>query len=90
MSWHWDAVTREEVCYDENGQEYSRYNTITGKFRTLNPNAVSLEGSIAMFGEIIRRTIASAAQPQGYVPLSMRVDPATLRQAPHVHTGSGF
>ena len=42
-----------------------------------------------MFGEIVRQT-ASIVQPQGYVPLSMRVDPVTLRQAPHVHTGSGF
>ena len=90
MSWYWDARTREEVCYGEDGQEYSRYNTISGKFRTPNANAVSLEGSIAMFGEIVRQTIASTAQPQGYVPLSMRVDSATLRQAPHVHTGSGF
>ncbi|KAL8792547.1 MAG: hypothetical protein Q9195_004846 [Heterodermia aff. obscurata] len=90
MSWYWDAVTREEVCYDEDGQEYSRYNTISGKFRTLNPDAVSLEGSIAMFGEIIRSTIASPMQPQENVPLFMRVDPATLRQAPDVQTGSGF
>lgn len=33
MSWYWDASTREEVCYNEDGQEYSRYNTISGKFR---------------------------------------------------------
>ena len=90
MSWHWDASTREEVCYDEDGREYSRYDTIHRKFRTPNANAVSLEGSIAMFGEIVRQTTASTAQPQGYVPLSMRVNPVILRQAPHVHTGSGF
>ena len=89
MSWHWDASTQEEVCYDEDGREYSRYNIVSRKFRTLNANAVSLEGSIAMFGEIVRQT-ASTVQSQGYVPLSMRVDPVTLRQAPHVHTGSGF
>ena len=56
MDWYWDPHEEEEVCYDQHGHEYMRYDRKTKKiyYSNLKDLGMTAAGEVGMFGTLIK------------------------------------
>ncbi|CAF9940954.1 MAG: hypothetical protein HETSPECPRED_002694 [Heterodermia speciosa] len=86
MTWYWDAKTKEEVCFDEDGKECKRYNPATGGYRDCKLDKIHPNQAIGMYGEFLDEAelneAVSEALSMAFSEVSVNVAPPAVARIP--------
>ena len=81
MTWYWDEKMKEEVCFNEDGQECKRYNPATGRYRDFNLDNIHPSQSMGMYGEFFNEDVSEALS-MALSEVSVSVAPPTVARIP--------